>query len=189
MSYTEVQKRGSDKWSIAARARALYASPRCVVQWEPVLVAIHATYLRRGRLPSSPGPSTGWQPPNLRSLPDSPCCCLPTDYKQSRIRPLDPWIEGAQDHSNNIYHFPQRGNIQKADLRNSNKNMASESLDQSTQAGALAPSPTETLSPLEQEVLDEYARLLGNLNNVCPPSLPPSLSPFHSLQLLRPSPE
>ena len=24
----------------------------------------------------------------------------------------------------------------------------------------------ETLSPLEQEVLDEYARLLGNLNNV-----------------------
>lgn len=30
-----------------------------------------------------------------------------------------------------------------------------------------APSPSsETLSPLEQEVLDEYARLLGNLNNV-----------------------
>jgi hypothetical protein len=29
-----------------------------------------------------------------------------------------------------------------------------------------APSPAETLSPLEQEVLDEYARLLGNLNNV-----------------------
>jgi DASH complex subunit DAD3 len=25
----------------------------------------------------------------------------------------------------------------------------------------------ETLSPLEQEVLDEYARLLGNLNTVC----------------------
>jgi DASH complex subunit DAD3 len=24
----------------------------------------------------------------------------------------------------------------------------------------------ETLSPLEQEVLDDYARLLGNLNNV-----------------------
>lgn len=24
----------------------------------------------------------------------------------------------------------------------------------------------ESLSPLEQEVLDEYARLLGNLNNV-----------------------
>jgi DASH complex subunit DAD3 len=24
----------------------------------------------------------------------------------------------------------------------------------------------ETLTPLEQEVLDEYARLLGNLNNV-----------------------
>ena len=30
----------------------------------------------------------------------------------------------------------------------------------------------ETLSPLEQEVLDEYARLLGNLNNVGFPSRP-----------------
>ncbi|ORY06653.1 DASH complex subunit Dad3-domain-containing protein, partial [Clohesyomyces aquaticus] len=28
------------------------------------------------------------------------------------------------------------------------------------------PSPSETLTPLEQEVLDEYARLLGNLNNM-----------------------
>ena len=28
-------------------------------------------------------------------------------------------------------------------------------------------SPAETLTPLEQEVLDEYARLLGNLKNVC----------------------
>ena len=27
----------------------------------------------------------------------------------------------------------------------------------------------ESLSPLEQEVLDEYARLLGNLNDVCHP--------------------
>ncbi|KAF2018891.1 hypothetical protein BU24DRAFT_458620 [Aaosphaeria arxii CBS 175.79] len=27
-------------------------------------------------------------------------------------------------------------------------------------------SPTETLTPLEQEILDEYARLLGNLNNM-----------------------
>ncbi|PSN73195.1 DASH complex, subunit Dad3, partial [Corynespora cassiicola Philippines] len=27
-------------------------------------------------------------------------------------------------------------------------------------------SPAETLTPLEQEVLDEYARLLGNLNNM-----------------------
>ena len=27
----------------------------------------------------------------------------------------------------------------------------------------------ESLSPLEQEVLDEYARLLGNLNDVCQP--------------------
>jgi DASH complex subunit DAD3 len=25
----------------------------------------------------------------------------------------------------------------------------------------------ESLTPLEQEVLDEYARLLGNLNDVC----------------------
>jgi hypothetical protein len=30
----------------------------------------------------------------------------------------------------------------------------------------------ETLSPLEQEVLDEYARLLGNLNNVRRPFAP-----------------
>ena len=38
----------------------------------------------------------------------------------------------------------------------------------------------ESLSPLEQEVLDEYARLLGNLNDVCqPPSspIPPPLPP------------
>ncbi|CAO2650320.1 Nn.00g016120.m01.CDS01 [Neocucurbitaria sp. VM-36] len=40
-------------------------------------------------------------------------------------------------------------------------------------AGAAAPAPTaggeqgeESLTPLEQEVLDEYARLLGNLNNM-----------------------
>jgi hypothetical protein len=32
----------------------------------------------------------------------------------------------------------------------------------------------ESLTPLEQEVLDEYARLLGNLNNVRPHT------PFHS---------
>jgi hypothetical protein len=31
--------------------------------------------------------------------------------------------------------------------------------------------PQDSLSPLEQEVLDEYARLVGNLNNVC--TLPP----------------
>jgi hypothetical protein len=28
----------------------------------------------------------------------------------------------------------------------------------------------ELLSPLEQEVLDEYAKLVGNLDNVCVPS-------------------
>ncbi|KAF2200346.1 DASH complex, subunit Dad3 [Delitschia confertaspora ATCC 74209] len=28
------------------------------------------------------------------------------------------------------------------------------------------PSEAETLSPLEQDVLDEYARLVGNLNNM-----------------------
>ena len=28
-------------------------------------------------------------------------------------------------------------------------------------------SSPESLTPLEQEVLDEYARLVGNLNNVC----------------------
>lgn len=32
----------------------------------------------------------------------------------------------------------------------------------------------ESLSPLEQEVLDEYAKLVGNLDDVCPP-----LPPFH----------
>ncbi|KAF2746447.1 hypothetical protein M011DRAFT_468537 [Sporormia fimetaria CBS 119925] len=30
----------------------------------------------------------------------------------------------------------------------------------------LPASPSESLSPLEQEVLDEYARLLGNLNEM-----------------------
>ncbi|KAF2089079.1 DASH complex, subunit Dad3, partial [Saccharata proteae CBS 121410] len=29
-----------------------------------------------------------------------------------------------------------------------------------------SPSAAEVLSPLEQEILDEYARLLGNLNNL-----------------------
>lgn len=37
----------------------------------------------------------------------------------------------------------------------------------------------ETLSPLEQEVLDEYARLLGNLNDVCPLPLLGILLPNH----------
>jgi DASH complex subunit DAD3 len=35
-----------------------------------------------------------------------------------------------------------------------------------SQASGAADADPETLSPLEQEVLDEYARLLGNLNNV-----------------------
>lgn len=37
----------------------------------------------------------------------------------------------------------------------------------------------ETLSPLEQEVLDEYARLLGNLNNVSFSTYPNPPTPSH----------
>ena len=48
-----------------------------------------------------------------------------------------------------------------------------------------APSPSETLSPLEQEVLDEYARLLGNLNHVhIPPCTPSPPSPISCLRFL-----
>jgi hypothetical protein len=49
--------------------------------------------------------------------------------------------------------------------------MASENeLHLSTSRGS---DTSETLSPLEQEVLDEYARLLGNLNDVrCAPPCP-----------------
>jgi DASH complex subunit DAD3 len=36
----------------------------------------------------------------------------------------------------------------------------------------------ESLTPLEQEVLDEYARLLGNLNTVSYPPHRPCLSCF-----------
>jgi DASH complex subunit DAD3 len=38
-------------------------------------------------------------------------------------------------------------------------------------------SSAESLSPLEQEVLDEYARLLGNLNEACLSLLIPAPSP------------
>jgi DASH complex subunit DAD3 len=41
--------------------------------------------------------------------------------------------------------------------------LGSHPLDQS---GGSHNNPDESLSPLEQEVLNEYARLLGNLNNV-----------------------
>lgn len=48
--------------------------------------------------------------------------------------------------------------------------MASEASDQhlaaSQTSGGGAEHGDESLSPLEQEVLDEYARLLGNLNTV-----------------------
>jgi DASH complex subunit DAD3 len=46
--------------------------------------------------------------------------------------------------------------------------MASENQDAQLSASQAsgADIDNETLSPLEQEVLDEYARLLGNLNNV-----------------------
>lgn len=37
-------------------------------------------------------------------------------------------------------------------------------------AGLLAPPPPE-LSPIEQDVLDEYERLAGNMKKVRPPSL------------------
>jgi hypothetical protein len=47
-------------------------------------------------------------------------------------------------------------------------------------------SDEETLSPLEQEVLDEYARLLGNLNNVSP--FITTLYPQAHLLSLSPSP-
>jgi DASH complex subunit DAD3 len=48
--------------------------------------------------------------------------------------------------------------------------MASETPDQHLSASQIsgAEHGEETLTPLEQEVLDEYARLLGNLNNVRP---------------------
>lgn len=44
-------------------------------------------------------------------------------------------------------------------------------------AGATSPGP-ETLTPLEQEVLDEYARLAGNLNDVGASSSLASTSPL-----------
>jgi len=47
-----------------------------------------------------------------------------------------------------------------------NKTMASETQDQHLSASQTSGAGDESLSPLEQEVLDEYARLLGNLNNV-----------------------
>lgn len=34
---------------------------------------------------------------------------------------------------------------------------------------ATKPNPSSSCTPLEQEVLDEYARLLSNLQKVCPP--------------------
>jgi len=49
--------------------------------------------------------------------------------------------------------------------------MASETSDPHLSASTATQSD-ETLSPLEQEVLDEYARLLGNLNNVRHPQHP-----------------
>jgi hypothetical protein len=38
--------------------------------------------------------------------------------------------------------------------------------DSALATSSLTSNLDETLSPLEQEVLDEYARLLGNMNNV-----------------------
>lgn len=42
-------------------------------------------------------------------------------------------------------------------------------------------SDSESLTPLEQEVLDEYARLLGNLNNVLISLSHPSMHSIPSL--------
>lgn len=61
--------------------------------------------------------------------------------------------------------------------------MASDTQDQHLSASQTSNSD-ETLSPLEQEVLDEYARLLGNLNTVRP--LPSLRNPIHSP--LKPNP-
>lgn len=55
-------------------------------------------------------------------------------------------------------------------LHTKSTTMATDGADQvfSTSQATHAPAAddSETLSPLEQEVLDEYARLLGNMNNV-----------------------
>jgi DASH complex subunit DAD3 len=59
--------------------------------------------------------------------------------------------------------------------------MASETLDgQNFSASPTSQQGEECLSPLEQEVLDEYARLLGNLNTVCL-TYPFHFSPFSKL--------
>lgn len=44
--------------------------------------------------------------------------------------------------------------------------MSSEPTDNHFSTSQTSDNAEETLSPLEQEILDEYARLLGNLNNV-----------------------
>ena len=50
--------------------------------------------------------------------------------------------------------------------------MASNSTPAAPQPPALSTTPDQTLSPLEQEVLEEYAKLLDNLNKVRrPPSM------------------
>lgn len=48
--------------------------------------------------------------------------------------------------------------------------MATDGPDQNLSASQASYAPdAESLTPLEQEVLDEYARLLGNMNNVRAP--------------------
>jgi DASH complex subunit DAD3 len=50
--------------------------------------------------------------------------------------------------------------------------MASETPEQNFSASQISEGE-DSLTPLEQEVLDEYARLLGNLNTVrSPPNVP-----------------
>ena len=57
-------------------------------------------------------------------------------------------------------------------------------MDSSTDPRRYANENEPELSPLEQEVLDEYAKLVGNLDDVCPhhPS-PPLKHPLTSKQL------
>ena len=46
----------------------------------------------------------------------------------------------------------------------------------STDATITLHSPAEDLSPLEQDVLDEYERLAENMKKVFPPPFPPATS-------------
>lgn len=61
---------------------------------------------------------------------------------------------------------------QTADPANNNNNNNNET---PIRNNPLLRSANPLVSDLEQEVLDEYARLLDNVNKVCPPPPPPTL--------------